>query len=200
MSDLNSQLQELEIKKCQLEIAHLSRPWFKDVKFLIPTVASLFLAYISYTEWLGKISTQETLEETRVEIDTQQETISKLIDVSSELNQADAENNTGVKSLAFQDVLNEAKNISSKYQSAKTFEQAGFTYLLNKEHSNALKSFSAAYKMYPEYHNVDEIRKLLEKNDSEETDWEYLYRIILKKYSWGMPPGIKVLMKAEVSR
>lgn len=54
MEDLNNQLTELKIEKNELEISHLKKPWFKDIKFLLPTIISLFLAYLTYSEWSYK--------------------------------------------------------------------------------------------------------------------------------------------------
>lgn len=49
----------------------------------------------------------------------------------------------------------------TKFEKAKELEETGFDHLVDDRFNESLDSFEEAYEMFPEYHNVDEIRKLL---------------------------------------
>jgi hypothetical protein len=93
----------------------------------------------------------------------------------------------------------------SKFQIAKKYETTGFENLLGDRFKNSLEDFEKAYEAYPEYHNVEEILKLMHKNieklndpnrrDSTKID---IYRQILEKYSWGIPDDIKEAMQRSM--
>jgi len=83
-----------------------------------------------------------------------------------------------------------------KPNTAKGWEQLGFNKLIEKEIDDAIEAFTESQKLWPDYHNVSEIRRLLvakreklkAKNSSE---WSNLYERILQKYSWGMPSNVR---------
>lgn len=67
-------------------------------------------------------------------------------------------------------------------------ERAGFAALVQQDHATALAAFRRAEEAWPEYHNVAEIRRLLERvQPASDAEWRALYRTILTDYSWGMP-------------
>lgn len=81
-------------------------------------------------------------------------------------------------------------------QSAAELERQGFQALLDKDLPAAAEAFAAAFKRWPDYHNVDEINKLLRGHargaaQLDETTWSKLYRTILTDLSWGMPKGLR---------
>lgn len=81
-------------------------------------------------------------------------------------------------------------------ESAATLERSGFEALLERDVTAARAAFEAAYTRLPDFHNVDEIRKLLrekEQNlaDPDSTAWSQLYRIILSDLSWGLPKELR---------
>lgn len=83
---------------------------------------------------------------------------------------------------------------------ASSWEAKGFSFLLNKDAQAALDAFTHAEKLWPSFHSVSEIRKLLQDNQAaliaapkEGTSevWVNFYRTLVTKYSWGMPADIK---------
>jgi hypothetical protein len=93
-----------------------------------------------------------------------------------------------------------------KFQTAKKYETSGFQNLVKDRFKQSLENFENAYKAYPEYHNVEEISKLLRKNieklnDSSRRDPAKIniYRQILESYSWGVPDDIKEAMQRSLA-
>lgn len=83
---------------------------------------------------------------------------------------------------------------------ASSWESKGFSFLLNKDAQAALDAFSHAEKLWPSYHSVAEIKKVLQDNqaaltaapkDPKNEVWVNFYRTLVTKYSWGMPADIK---------
>lgn len=83
---------------------------------------------------------------------------------------------------------------------ASSWEAKGFSLLLNKDAQAALDAFTHAEKLWPSYHSVTEIRKLLQENQATLTAapregksevWVNFYRTLVTKHSWGMPADIK---------
>lgn len=90
---------------------------------------------------------------------------------------------------------------------AGDWELKGFDSLIHKDVEAALQAFANADKLYPSYHNVSEIKKLLEKNrealnaatkEGKSEAWSSVYKTIVTKYSWGMPADVKSQMEALV--
>jgi hypothetical protein len=91
----------------------------------------------------------------------------------------------------------ESKLVStSDNSSAATFEQNGFSYLLNKDVANAITAFRNSENSYHGYHQVYEIGNYLNENKSRLNDpksdyWKTAFSKIATAYSWGMPINIK---------
>ena len=90
----------------------------------------------------------------------------------------------------------------SKFQKASKFEIEGFKNLMDENFSASLENFEEAYRIYPEYHNVQEIYNLLrssinELQDPSSRDQKKMnvYRDVVEKYSWGIPNNIKEAMQ-----
>lgn len=85
----------------------------------------------------------------------------------------------------------------SRKENVKKLEQEGFTAILNRNLSAAINAFTEARVLWPDYHNISEIRKLLinKKKDlsGEESAraWKEVEKIILNEYSWGIPSDIR---------
>jgi hypothetical protein len=88
---------------------------------------------------------------------------------------------------------------------AAEWELKGFDALIRKDGETALQAFTNAEKLRPSYHNVSEIKKLLEKNraalnaapkDGKSEAWSSVYRTITTNYSWGMPADVKTQLIA----
>ena len=85
-------------------------------------------------------------------------------------------------------------------EDAENWELKGFGFLFDRDAESALQAFKNAEKLSPEFHNVTEIRKLLEQKQTELTAapkdapsdaWKSLYATIKDKYSWRLSPEIK---------
>jgi len=79
-------------------------------------------------------------------------------------------------------------------------EHSGFTAVVNRDLTGAISAFSEASNLWPDYHNVSEIKKLLIKNEEklsgeESTEaWKGIIKTISAQYSWGMPPDVREQM------
>ena len=90
---------------------------------------------------------------------------------------------------------------------AADLELKGFASIVSKDVEAALQAFTDAEKLWPNYHNVAEIKKLLEESHSalaaapkegKSEAWSNVYRILVTKYSWGMPADVKKKLSEEV--
>jgi hypothetical protein len=89
--------------------------------------------------------------------------------------------------------------------SARSWELKGFKYILSRDIGPAMQAFSEAEKIWPDYHNVGEIRKLLVSNSQalntkESAKWKECYQQILKEMSWGMPQEFRQDMQKYLSQ
>ncbi len=97
------------------------------------------------------------------------------------------------------------ENIQSTSTTALDWEEQGFDYLLKRDLENALHAFTEAEAIWPDFHNVAEIRNLLDReknskgrNASEK--WKYVYSEILTKYSWGVPSNSRKEMQKFIEK
>jgi hypothetical protein len=83
----------------------------------------------------------------------------------------------------------------------------GFDFLVSKDAAAAIKAFASAERLWPSYHNVAEIRKLLEDNraalvsaprEGRSDAWSNVYRVLIKQYSWGMPADVKSKLSEQL--
>ena len=75
--------------------------------------------------------------------------------------------------------------------------------MLKKKIAPAVAAFSQAEKMWPDYHNVAEIRRRLIQNQdalrsAADPAWNELYRTILSQFSWGMPADARQQMQQRI--
>ena len=92
---------------------------------------------------------------------------------------------------------------SNPREEAANWEIKGFDFLVSKNAEAALLAFANAEKLWPSYHNVAEIRKLLEGNlaalkEGKNDAWITFYRTLLAKYSWGMTADIKSKLSEQL--
>lgn len=83
---------------------------------------------------------------------------------------------------------------------AKQFEREGFDYLVKKNVTAAISSFSQSDSCYNGYHMVYDIKTYLKANEAklkskDANSWKTAYTEILKNYSWRMPDAIKTELK-----
>jgi len=90
-----------------------------------------------------------------------------------------------------------SSTIARKTKVAK-LERDGFIAIINRDQNGAISAFSEASNLWPDYHNVSEIEKLLQKNkqrlsnDKSAEAWNRVIKTISEQYSWGMPNDIRV--------
>lgn len=94
-----------------------------------------------------------------------------------------------------------AASQQSRVQKVAAMERRGFLALLDRDVSTALSAFSDAFAEWPDYHNVSEIRRLLDRWQGELSDrtspkWKELYRIVFTDLSWGMPSDLRPEFRA----
>lgn len=81
------------------------------------------------------------------------------------------------------------------------FERQALEALLARDARRALAALGRAADLWPTYHNVAEIETLLEKElpklaAADSPRWKEIYRIILERYSWGIPPDLRKELEA----
>lgn len=93
----------------------------------------------------------------------------------------------------------------SRAELAEAAERRGFEALIKRDASAAITAFEEAYEVWPEYHNVAEISRVLRERredlaDPESEAWPTLYREILTRYSWGMPQDQRRALRSTVEQ
>jgi len=93
---------------------------------------------------------------------------------------------------------------STEFNSAQSWEEKGFNYLLNKDVDNAIDAFRNSENASNQYHQVYEIARYLRENRSKLSDknsefWDTAHKKIATDYAWGMPSDIRkrLLEKSE---
>lgn len=92
----------------------------------------------------------------------------------------------------------------SAVATAREQERRGFEALLKRDVTTARKAFDAAYASYPEYHNVKEIRSILNSKraalaNPRSREWDQLHQRILTDLSWGMPADLRPRFRSLVT-
>lgn len=87
------------------------------------------------------------------------------------------------------------KLTSNKFQVAKSLEKEAFDLLLIKNINGAIAKFDECEIIFPGFHSIYEINKLLKAEKSKLTNpeaqkWEEVYSSILKHYSWQLSDEI----------
>jgi hypothetical protein len=95
----------------------------------------------------------------------------------------------------------QAPATKDKPATAQDWELKGFDALVAKDVDTSIDSFTQAESLWPQYHNVAEIRSLLVSKrealkDPKSPEWKTTYSRILSDYSWGMPPNVHEKFKA----
>ncbi len=86
-------------------------------------------------------------------------------------------------------------------QSAPEWESYGFKMLLERKVEPAVDAFTRAEKLWPDYHNVAEIRQLLLKNkhwlaSATDAQWRDFCNQLVEQYSWGMPSQLRQALQS----
>ena len=100
---------------------------------------------------------------------------------------------------------NDSKEAQVEKASAREWELAGFNAIIDRDADQAIASFGMAADAWPDYHNVDEIHRLLERNqaslaqaDRAERAWQNIAAEIVDKYLWRAPMSIKIWAAQEL--
>jgi tetratricopeptide (TPR) repeat protein len=93
---------------------------------------------------------------------------------------------------------------ATRADEAAAFERAGFEAILERRLDDAIEAFERARAVWPDYHNVDEIAAYLSEVRATEApldaaSWAAIDRIILTRYSWGMPAHLRDAFRARVT-
>jgi len=97
---------------------------------------------------------------------------------------------------------NQESQKSDSPETAQDWELKGFNALVAKDVDNAVSSFAQAEAIWPDYHNVAEIRSLLVSKrealkDPKSSEWRLTLQKVLSDYSWGMPADVREKLKAQ---
>ena len=90
----------------------------------------------------------------------------------------------------------------NKQLMAAQAERRGFEAIVNGDAKTAIAEFTKAKELAPTYHNVAEIYTLLESRGrtlNNPTDWARFCKLILDKYSWGIPSDLRAEMEAKAN-
>ncbi len=120
------------------------------------------------------------------------EVLNKIADIQKNINK---ELSSVKQQIASPGLLKE--QVDSRSQVAD-IERQGFEAILNKNSRLAIQKFATAEEIWPDYHNVSEIKRLLLEQQAtlnSSSSWQQLRDTILEKYSWGMPNDIRVQFK-----
>ena len=202
---MDDELRTLEIEKCKLEIAHLKRPFFLDIKFILPFGLSAFLAWFAYDEREQKVFSQVQLSKAESDATTLAKDLDTVIDkqralVTAQTTAPDDKVKIATLSREFNLAVQGISQTRSKTERVKTLERSGFLALLDRDINGAITAFDNAHKIWPDYHNVAELKRLLLSKqrrlaDRKSTEWKKLYQVIVEKYSWGMDRDLLTKMK-----
>ncbi len=94
----------------------------------------------------------------------------------------------------------DSKSIFYNYEIAKRNEKEGFSALVREDYVVAIEKFKKAYEVYPQYHSVSEIYKLLKNNKDKLTEHTTKRRVIkkiLNDYSWKAPQGSISILRSQ---
>ena len=83
---------------------------------------------------------------------------------------------------------------NTRSERAAAAERQGFEALIQRDLGAATRAFEQARTIWPDYHNVAEISRLLSATRAE-PDWPELYRTILTQYSWGLPEDLRPALR-----
>ena len=93
---------------------------------------------------------------------------------------------------------------STRPSTAKGWESIGFDNINARDIESAIAAFTEAEKLWPDYHNVSEIRRLLVRKrqdlkDPDSKTWSEVYETILRDLSWGMPAAARQEMQSRLN-
>lgn len=115
--------------------------------------------------------------------------------------------NTNLNSANSTNSNSNSNSVQTQKQQAADFEQKGFSAIIAQDFEGASQSFQEAYQKWGNYHNVDEINQLLQKQKSKfsqsdtaqkNVGWKEIYCGIAKDYEWGMPDDVLSQFKQKL--
>ena len=100
-----------------------------------------------------------------------------------------------------------SNSAQTQKQKAVDSEKKGFSAIISQDFDGASQAFQESFKLWSDYHNVDEINQLLQKqkvafsqSDAAQKDvaWKEIYCDIALKYEWGMNDDILSQFKQKL--
>ena len=105
-------------------------------------------------------------------------------------------------------VVSTVTSSTNSKDEAADLERKGLEALFNRDAEAALQAFKNAEKNWPTYHNVSEIRGLIESKLNELTtapkdgpspSWKAVYAKIQKEYSWGLTSETRSTLAEKIA-
>lgn len=96
---------------------------------------------------------------------------------------------------------------ASREARASEAESRGFDAIVSGDLDGAISAFNEAAAIWPDYHNVSEIRDLLNRKKpsmdglaprERQARWADVHKELLTKYSWGMPEDVRMNLRQRV--
>jgi len=100
--------------------------------------------------------------------------------------------------------IGHSKSSSSKFQQAQKLEIEAFDFLFAKNITQSILTFEACEKVYPGFHSVYDINRILKAEKTELLDpnspkWKEVYSKISKDFSWKLSNEILQKLNAEAN-
>jgi hypothetical protein len=91
-----------------------------------------------------------------------------------------------------QQIYYETRKTSVTRLAVPDLERTGIQALLDRNLSLARSSFDEAFAIWPDFHNLAEIRQLLSEHEvalgqGDAAAWRQVYETIVQRFSWGIP-------------
>lgn len=109
------------------------------------------------------------------------------------------DNNQKIIDLGNKPIASFEKTTAKNLTEAQSWEEKGFTDLINKEIDSAIYAFTTSENSYNGFHSVYDISKYLKSNradllEKNSTKWKEVYQKIGGSFSYGMPSNTKALI------
>lgn len=100
--------------------------------------------------------------------------------------------------------IGSSKTTVSKFQQAKNLEAKAFNFLFAKDINQVISTLDACEKIYPGYHSVYDINRMLKAerenlSDPNSPKWKEVYSRILKDYPWKLSEEIIEQLENEIN-
>lgn len=99
--------------------------------------------------------------------------------------------------------IGNSKSSVSKFQKAKNLETTAFNFLFEKDIDQVIATLDACEKIYPGFHSVFEINRMLKQerdnlSDPNSPKWNEVYLKILNEYPWKLSEEMKERLQNSI--